>query len=234
MLDEIKPTKRVVHPEFGRRMQLACDGNLRVPPPNHGRLGWIANEIQERFGKPVTIETVRKWFAGETIPRPTTMGYLAAVLEVDLAWLSVGKAPEVTEKAQKVRNAMADGAVNLIAGLIQMSGGYPAFPTENDRRAKDSKIDLYAVIKGAQYAFHVALGEANADGTIQFAIPVPSVEDAFVIGLIRTGELGFRFFELERDAVVGQGKRKGDYYALTIPSQPGPEWREITSFQNRL
>lgn len=152
---------KVVHPDFARRMQQACDGNPNVPPVNYGRLGWFSSEIEKRFGKQVTIETVRKWFAGETIPRPQMMGYLAAVLEVDHAWLAVGKATEMTEKQQRVRNAVADGAVNLIAGMIQICGGYPAFPTENDRRAKESKIDLYAVIKGAQYAFHVAMGDPH-------------------------------------------------------------------------
>lgn len=67
--------KKIVHPEFARRMQIACDGNPNIPLPNHGRLGWFSFEIERRFNAKVTIETVRKWFAGETIPRTKMMGY---------------------------------------------------------------------------------------------------------------------------------------------------------------
>lgn len=226
-------TKKVPHPEFARRMQAACDGNPRVPLPNHGRLGWFVDEIEKKSGDTVTIETVRKWFAGETIPRKQMMLNLASVLDVDHAWLAVGRSPEATEKQQKVRNAMADGAVNLVAGLIQICGGSPAFPTDGDARAQKSRIDLYAVIKGAQYAFHVAMGETTGNG-VQFAAPIAAVEEALVIGVVRTEELAFRFFELDRDLIETQGKRKGDHYTLVMPERPGAEWKEILTFANRL
>lgn len=225
--------KKVVHPDFAQRMQIACDGNPNVPLPNYGRLGWFSNEIERRFGAKVTIETVRKWFAGETLPRPKMLGYLAAVLEVDHAWLSVGTSPQISEKQKRVRNATADGAVNLVAGLIQICGGYPAFPEDKDARAESEKIDLYAVIKGAQYSFHIAMAEEVAAGH-QFAIPFETVGHALVLGVVRVAELAFRFFELDGDLIAEVGKRKGGSYLVEMPAEPGPEWKEVTTFSNRL
>lgn len=229
---EVK-SKKIVHPEFAKRMQLACDGNPNVPPLNHGRLGWFSTEIEKRFHAKVTIETVRKWFAGETIPRPKMMGYLAAVLEVDHAWLSVGASPQIADKQKKARDATADGAVNLVAGLIQICGGSPAFPDDADDRAKSRHIDLYAVIKGAQYSMHVVMAE-QVDDSYRFAIPIEAVGEAVILGVVRTGELAFRFFELDGDKISEEGKRKGGAYNLSMPSAPGKEWKEITTFSNRL
>lgn len=233
MLNSLPANKKVVHPEFAQRMQSACDDNPDVPLPNHGRLGWFSSEIERRFGVSVTIETVRKWFAGETIPRPKMMGYLAAVLGVDHAWLSVGSSPQISEKQKKVRDATADGAVNLVAGLIQICGGHPAFPDDNDAHALNDKIDLYAVIKGAKYSIHVVLAE-SADGGHVFAIPTESVGTTVIVGVVRTGELAFRFFEIDSDLIAEAGKRKGGHYSVTMPNDPGDEWKEIESFSNRL
>jgi hypothetical protein len=44
----------------------------------------------------------------------------------------MGIDPEFQPHERKLRNAMADGAVNLVAGFIQMDGAYPAFPEESD------------------------------------------------------------------------------------------------------
>lgn len=231
MLDS--PKKKVVHPEFAQRMQIACDGNPNVPPLNKGRLGWFATELEKRFHAKTTIETVRKWFAGETLPRPKMMGYLAAVLQVDHAWLSVGSSPQISDKQKKVRDATADGAVNLVAGLIQICGGSPAFPEDGDERAKRRKIDLYAVIKGAQYSMHIAMAEEVPGGQL-FAVPVETVGETFVLGVVRIGELSFKFFELASDLIEEVGKRKGGSFNITMPSEPDDTWKEITSFSNRL
>lgn len=234
MLERSKvKSDKIAHPEFARRMQIACDNNPDVPLPNYGRLGWFVSEIERRFNVTVTVETVRKWFAGETIPRPKMLGYLAAVLSVDHAWLSVGSNPEISEKQKKVRDATADGAVNLVAGLIQICGGHPAFPTEGDAHAKAKKIDLYAFIKGAQYAFHVAMA-TNADDGAHLAVPIEAVGAALVLAVIRTGELSFRFFELDAEKIEAEGKRKGEVVNIVMPAEPGSDWKEIHTFSARL
>lgn len=214
---------KLIHPDFARRMQQACDANADVPPPNYGRLGWFADHIEKVSGKRVTIETVRKWFAGEARPRPKMITALAQVLKVDEAWLSLGKTPELSDREMRVRNASADGVVNLVAGMVRMFGGNPAFPAEGDKFAQDHKVDLYSIIRGAQYAFHVA---AAQDG--KFVVPVEA-KDVFVLGVIHLGGTSFQLVELSDIEEVG--KRKGGAFEIAVDAR---DWRIIESFAERL
>jgi hypothetical protein len=88
---------------------------------------------------------------------------------------------------------MADGAVNIVAGFIQMDGGNPAFPDEKDVAAKREHIDLYAIIKGANYSIHVSLG-VEKNGEWQFSVPTGH-EHVAVLGVAREG-LWVRIVEL--------------------------------------
>ena len=222
--------KTVAHPDFAQRMQTACDGNPDVPLPNYGRLGWFAERVTNTRGENVTVETVRKWFAGETLPRRTQMAQLAQALRVSPAWLALGESPELTEKEQKVRNALADGAVNVVAGFISMCGGHPAFPAANDQRAKKNKIDICAVIKGAQYAFTVVVGLQKDDG-VHFAVPVESIHETLVLGVVRTSDLAVDIYELDLLGLETQGKRKAS--ALDVRLDADHKWRERYTFADR-
>ncbi len=208
---------KIRHPDFAIRMQQACDGNPKVPLPNYGRLGWFVDQIKANSGAEVTIETIRKWFAGESRPRQKLMASLAQVLEVDEAWLSLGRQPKISRKQAEIRDAAADGAVNYVAGLIQMCGGHPAFPDENTR------YDLSAIIRGAQYFFHIVVA---ADGT--FSVPI-TAKDAIVIGLIKVTDLHYDLFELDWEGMSERGKRKGSH--LEVP-QYG--WKQIKTFSERF
>jgi hypothetical protein len=97
------------HAEFRQRLEQACDGATQVPPPNYGRLTWFAEQFKTRFDQDIASESVRKWFAGENKPRDLTMTRLAEILGVDAAWLSLGAAPQMSAKEQRVRNTSADG-----------------------------------------------------------------------------------------------------------------------------
>lgn len=215
--------KKVVHPDFALWMAQACEGNPDVPPPNYGRLRWLAEEIEKRAGKSVTNETVRKWFAGEVRPRAKLVTIIAQVLKVDEAWLSVGKAPELSEREMRIRNAAADGAVNLVAGLVRMDGGNPAFPREDDEFAKKHKVDLYAIIKGAQYSFHVV---NVVDDTI--AVPVEAA-DVLVVAVKRIGPTSFQLFEVKN--LTETGTRKGGVLQVALDQA---ELAPINSFAERL
>jgi hypothetical protein len=212
--------KKVPHPEFAQRLQLACDGNPDVPLPNYGRLGWFVTQLEERFGISVQAESVRKWFYGETLPRHRAMNALAVILKVDEAWLALGKARDVTEKQAKLRDAEVDGVVNLIAGFVAMDGGHPAFPKD-----KSSNVDLYAIIKGAQYSIHVVL---ENDGF--FYVPFRALEDCLAIGVVRGKGFSVKCYELDAELLAAAGKRDGAFMKAPIDL----EWREITSFSERL
>ena len=159
------------------------------------------------------------------------MVQLAQALKVSPAWLALGENPELTEKEQKVRNALADGAVNVVAGFISMCGGHPAFPAPNDQRAKKNKIDIYAVIKGAQYAFSVIVGLEKDDG-VHFGVPVEAVHESIVLGVVRTSDLAVDIYELDILGLETQGKRKAS--ALDVRLDGDHKWRKINTFAERL
>lgn len=216
------------YPDLAKRIAQACDGNPNVPPPNFGRLGWIQTQFENR-GVSISIETVRRWLGGEARPRAKMMQMLAQTLSVDHAWLALGSSPEMTEKQQAARNATASGAVNLIAGLIQMGGGTPAFPDE------PGDTDLTAIIKGAQYSIHVATAD-HTDKGWKFAVPIGALND-LVLGVIRTGEMSFRIVELDADGLESEGRRNGGHLVVTMSDDlltGEHQWGEIKTFSQRL
>jgi transcriptional regulator with XRE-family HTH domain len=74
---------------FRARLLEACERHSGCPDLHHGRQVWLRRELAKR-GVIVSVETVRKWLAGESQPRETRAKALADVLEVDFGWLIVG------------------------------------------------------------------------------------------------------------------------------------------------
>ncbi len=205
-------------------MALAAQGNPHMPGINYGRLGWVAEQFQKKFNRKISNETVRKWFAGESYPRSTVMPQLAAILGVEEAWLATGGGEVTDPRARRLRNAQADGVVNVLAGFIKMNGSAPAFPDENDQRAEAQKVHLYAIIRGAQYSFHACLEQ---DG--EFRVPIEAL-DVVVIGVRPTAPLSCDFYELDREKIETLGTRKGGSFVVAADAG----WRKIESFAERL
>src|SRR5690349_18041544 len=121
---------------FGRRLISAMDNNPNVPPPNYGRLDWLVDQL-ERRNITVTRQSVSRWTPGEVMPMPDRVDALAQILSVDAAWLMGGGDDFTTVRDRRAHNALASGAVNLVAGLIQMGGGTVAFAEHGDAAAVD-------------------------------------------------------------------------------------------------
>lgn len=197
---------RVKDPDFARRIEKAMDANPGVPPANHGRLGWFVRQFETRYEVNLTPETIRKWLAGISAPRKERRGQLAEILGVDEGWLLAGSGSPTEHKTRKLRNAEVDGAVNLVAGLIQMDGGYPAFPGTTPRDTARPGVDLYAVIRGAHYAFNVATAIPTEDGEWWISVPTRR-EDLMVLAVVRTGKnLGFEVLDVDEEAIVQNGR----------------------------
>lgn len=205
---------KVLHKEFAARLELACEANPHVPPQNYGRLGWIATNLEERFGVKVSVETVRRWCAGESRPRPDKLAILCNLLQADEAWLSLGTHATVSAKESKLRSAQADGAVNIVAGIVQATGGNPAFPTEDDSRAAEDLVDLYVIIGGKQFALHVVSGSDDGD-VVSFAVPTKA-ENTRVIGVIVQPGLALEFYALPWDTIKDMGAQKSGAYHITV------------------
>lgn len=189
---------RVIRDEpFARRFMQACDAHRECPPLHHGRLAWVRDEFENRFKETVSLESVRKWSIGETKPYAGRMDLLAQLLEVPVEWLHLGAENGLSAREKKARNAMASGATNLVAGLIQLDGGHPAFPDE------EGAVDLHAIIKGAKYDFHISV--ADEDGN--FRVPVDH-DRLIVLGVVRDG-FSFEIYEIPTDVIDEYGERKG-------------------------
>ena len=76
---------------FAKRLTQALDNHPRCPP-DYGRLTWVTRELaHQRIN--VTIETVRRWLTGLSMPRHAKMTALAKILQVDETWLAMGAQP---------------------------------------------------------------------------------------------------------------------------------------------
>lgn len=216
-------TKIIRDPEFAKRLTQACDALSLIPPKHSGRQSWIQREMT-KAGEEISSETVRKWFQGEAKPRPDKVAKLAQILQVDVSWLSLGVNAAVEPRQRTVRNAMADGAVNVVAGLIQMDGGHPAFP-----EAGETPVDLHAIIKGAKYDLHVSLGVADGKSA---RFPVPQrYSEVVVLGLLRRG-LSLDIVEITAE-MIEAGRRVSGGIEVTVPLAD-VERHKIEGFTNRL
>jgi len=203
--DKATPTKSFPAKDFAQRLQSAMKDHPHAPP-GHGRQRWLRDRIKERAEIDVSPEAVRKWFAGEARPRPDVMKKIAMSLEVDEAWLSLGISPP--EEARR-RNAIADGAVNLVAGLIQMNGGHIAF---GDGRGPD----IHAIIAGKKVDIEVKMAR-ETDGSLQFTLSQAAVRADAVLGVVPASRgLGAKLLWLTPDIIKQHGRRSGGYVEVMI------------------
>lgn len=226
----VSDAKVVRDPAFARRLEQACDANIHCPPMHKGRLVWLAAEMSKRLKSKVTVQTCARWMNGEAKPRQAKNIKLAELLGVDSTWLYLGIEQDLTPRERRFRNATADGAVNLIAGLIQMDGGYPAFPEEKDTRAVREHIDLYAVIKGANYSFHVTVGTKQGNEW-SFVVPVET-ESVVILGVVREG-FAMRIIEITNEIIEAHGTSRGRSMTVTMSEETLAEG-QLKSFAQRL
>ncbi|RWX65021.1 hypothetical protein EN780_19260 [Mesorhizobium sp. M4B.F.Ca.ET.089.01.1.1] len=221
--------KDIAHPDIARRLENACDGNPDVPPLNFGRLKWFVDQL-EKHGVTVAAETVRKWFAGETMPRRAPAQALARILKVDEGWLLTGTSPDLSEMARKTHNVVAGGAVNVVAGFIQMAGGHPSFPEEDDVVAKANNVNLYAIIRGAHYRLHVTSIVGERGG--YFLIPHDTKNGTVTLGVIPQADFQVTIYELDWPTIEKVGTRKPNGYEVRLADTTA--FRSVTSFAERL
>jgi hypothetical protein len=216
---------------FGERFTALCDGNASVPPPNFGRLGWFKKQFETRYNESVSIETVRKWLAGEVKPKPERMLILAKLLDADEGWLAFGLAPEMTPREVREMIASGNGAILVVAGLIEMAGGQPAFPTQEDKRAKSDSIDLYAIIRGAQSAMHISPGRGEGD-EMKFAVP-STFKNVIQVGVRMVDDFSIRMIEIPEEVIAEKGNRRGGSIEVTLTPDEMAAF-EIKSLHARL
>jgi hypothetical protein len=206
---EAPKVRRIVDKQFAKRLERACDLHPHTAANVHGRQAWLRRELEKR-GHKVSAEGVRKWFHGEAKPKDAMLHQIAAILSTDAVWLRMGVSQDFSPKEQRARNALADGTVNVVAGLIQMNGGVPAFD------AKDEGVDLTAIIAGKTHHIHVASIQIAADGEA-FTCSVPhNHADLTVIGVAMRGSVRFDLLKFDSEVVELVGKPRGGWVELEV------------------
>lgn len=164
------PTSLVVlHEAFARRMKQACDANEDIPPLNEGRLVWMQQHMADA-GHEVSLQTIMRWYYGAAMPRQKKLVVLAKILAVSPSWLSLGR-DEKTKVDTTERTISTVGAVNALAGHMQMAGVPCAFPEKGDPRADE--VHFYSIIQGRQHPIYVAAGSIDRkDSHLVFQVPV--------------------------------------------------------------
>jgi hypothetical protein len=202
-------TKSFNAKDFARRLDTAVSGHP-LAPPGHGRQRWLRDLIKDRTGTELSPEAVRKWFAGEARPRPDVMKKIAMSLEVDEAWLALGISPTETPREAKQRNATADGAVNLVAGLIQMGGGHIAFGDDNGP-------DIHAIINGKKVDIEVKMARDTGGSTLMFTLSQAALQADAVIGVVPMNKgLGAKLLWFTPEIIKENGRRKGGYVEIMV------------------
>lgn len=199
--------------EFNQRLAQACDNlSAIVPPHGYGRQVLIARKLK------VTQEAVRKWFTGESRPKVPKMKELAALLEVDEAWLSLGVEPELDRREKRVHSEKTEGAIYVLFGMLTMAGGHCAFPGEKDPRAE--YVDFYSIIRGSQTAIHVCVGREISKNVYQFTVP-QQYSDVKCIGVVHLGGMKVNLIDLRHEMIDDHKQRKSGSFIFTASKREG-------------
>lgn len=217
------------HKEFAERINKTADMNPSVPPLRQGRLVYIQDQLAKRDVN-VSLESVRKWFSGESMPHHSRASLLAEILKVDESWLMFGTEDKASPAQRRLRNALMDGAVNLVAGLAQMDGATVAFPEDDDRYAMAQHVDLHAIIRGASYAIHVVVAQESDDERTVFAVPT-DLRNTVPIGVVRHDGFNFSLYEIT-DIAIEMGKPGKTGKVEVDLREEGV--RELMSFKDRF
>lgn len=112
---------------FAKRLDQALDSHPRSPE-GYGRNTWLMRELTHE-NVTVSLEAIRKWLAGEVMPRRAKMAALAKILHVDETWLAMGAQPaenavspkraEQLETAlRKIEKMTDDEDIKRLIGLV--------------------------------------------------------------------------------------------------------------------
>lgn len=208
--NDASPKARVIRDQgFAKRLETAVYNHPQAPD-GHGRQKWLRERIESRFNTKLSPEAVRKWFSGESRPKPDLVHQMAQVLDVDEAWLSLGIKPDTTPAQKRQLNATATGAVNLVAGLIQMSGWHIAFPDE-----PTETVDLYAIIGGKQHSILVRTAQSSHPTLHKVIVPAGH-EKSVVLLVMNPSPTEFTVLRLTKDTIANGGVNKGGFVELEV------------------
>lgn len=193
----------VNHKEFAERLKLACERNKNVPEFGKGQQVWF----RDRLG--VSQEAVRKWFEGVTKPKPRLLTQMAHLLDVDEAWLAVGKAPEMTKRETRQYKDKAEAAEYFVLSLFMMAGYGCAFSEGED------SADFYAIRAGKKLSVSVKVARPKNQTTL--IAPVSNdFEQLTNITVVPKENYEFDILLMDHDGVRSYGVAEGAMYHVEV------------------
>lgn len=210
------------HRDFAQRLKQACDQNTSIPPHGKGQQVHIANSMNPK----VSQEAVRRWFEGQSKPRPKLMTQLAKVLNVDEAWLSLGTTPEMTLRGKRQYSQKAEASTYMVFGLFMAQGHSCAFSSE-----KEEAVDFYAIKAGQQKSISVTTGYRNSSG--EYVIPVKvTYQDTVNVAVVENENRGFDMLVMDVEGIEQFGVNKGGFVHITATdgdryTTDGHEWVKL-------
>lgn len=136
-------TSSIEPKDFGKRLALACEKSKDYPA--YGGQRWIVRELAARHGIVITPQAVNKWFKEDGGATKEIVTALASLLDANERWLATGRVEGHLPNARLNTGLDDIGAVNFVAGLLQMQGMEVSF-VETDG---DAPSDIGASVGGA-------------------------------------------------------------------------------------
>lgn len=215
---------------FATRLADAIHSNPSAPD-GHGRQKWLREEIFSRTGRKVTPEGVRKWFSGEARPRPSMMAAVAAAVDCELKWLSLGILPAYVETDPARLCPAATAHTNIVIGILQMMGHDAGF----ERRKHVGPVENFLINDAGRYRrVHVRTVDPKSKTELRIPIQHGWEDDLLIIPRLQDARRsnGIELFVVPPDRF--HSHRAGDEFVLTIhPGDaleldrrplPGVEW----------
>lgn len=167
---------------FKQRFNEACEASDVVPAFNRGRQTYIAKALG------VSQEAVRKWFAGESVPRSEAAIKLAKLLNVKHAWLILGSSHGEIDDSIKSARRHESSIYALMAFCVQKGVG-ASFAS--DQAATDMIVIDKGVLKNISTETAVKLGK----GKYQVTFRTSQIKEGGLVAFIND-------FDTKHSAVV--------------------------------
>lgn len=195
------------HLQFAKRLNEACDGNVIIPEHGKGRQVSIANKLN------ISQEAVRRYFEGNSRPKPGNMTRLASILNVDEGWLALGIEPTMSNREKKEYVKNIDASIYMVNALFSSNGYNCAFNED-----LDSGVDFFAIRKGIQISVAVTtcLNEIGSEHGAK-SIPVKSTfENHINIVVVTTSKVNRDYLVIDSDMMNNKGEQRTGSYELNI------------------
>lgn len=177
---------------FNKRLLEACNSNSDIPGYGSGRQTLIAKKMG------VSSEAVRKWFSGESTPRPQAMKALAKVLGVDHVWLSLGAEFTQIESLKEVAK-VSDTAMFAFCGMA-MENGY-SFALNDD---SSIGADLVLIKQGnIVYAKLLPVDIRNKNKAKLPKTPPSSKIKKVIAARNKYSDFSYDFYEVPSEVITG-------------------------------